>query len=61
MRTTYDSRTFIKLLRNNNYVFDRQNGSHRIYTNGKTTISIPKRLNKMIALRLIKENHLEVS
>lgn len=61
MRRTYDSRQFIKLLRNNNYVFDRQSGSHRIYTNGKATISIPKRLNKMIALRLIKENHLEVS
>lgn len=61
MRTTYDSRKFIKLLRNNNYVLDRQNGSHRIYTNGRSTISVPKKLNKMIALRLIKENELEVT
>lgn len=60
MRTTYDSRQFIKILRNNNYIFDRQNGSHKIYTNGKSTISIPKKLNRMIALRLIKENRLVV-
>ena len=60
MRTTYDNRTFIKILRNNNYSLDRQTGSHKIYTNGKATISIPKKLNPMIAKRLIKENRLEV-
>lgn len=61
MRTTYDNRHFIKLLRQNNYTLDRQSGSHKIYSNGRSTISVPKKLNKMIALRLIKENRLEVS
>ena len=61
MRTTYDNRQFTKLLRQNNYILDRQNGSHKIYSNGRSTISVPKKLNKMIALRLIKENRLEVS
>ena len=60
MRTTYDNRHFIKILRNNNYVFDRYNGSHKVYTNGNATISIPKKLNPMIAKRLIKEYRLEV-
>ena len=61
MRTTYDNRHFIKLLMQNDYRLDRQSGSHKIYTNGNTTISVPKKLNKMIALRLIKENGLVVS
>lgn len=60
MRTTYDNRRFTKILRNNNYILDRQTGSHKIYTNGKATVAVPKKLNKMIALRLIKENELEV-
>lgn len=60
MRTTYDNRRFVKILRYNNYSFDRQTGSHKIYKNGINTISVPKKLNKMIALRLIKENGLEV-
>ena len=60
MRTTYDNRSFIKILRKNNYILDRYSGSHSIYVNGKHTISVPKKLNKMIALRLIKENGLTV-
>jgi len=60
MRTTYDNRHFTQLLRQNNYILDRQSGSHKIYSNGRSTISVPKKLNKMIALRLIKENGLEV-
>ena len=58
MRTTYDNRSFKKLLRDKNYRLDRYNGSHEIYTNGTNTISVPKKLNRMIALRLIKENKL---
>lgn len=34
-------------------------GDHSIYSNGKTTIAIAKHMNKMIALRLIKENNLK--
>lgn len=60
MRTTYNNREFVKILRYNNYNFDRQTGSHKIYKNGISTISVPKKLNKMIALRLIKENRLVV-
>lgn len=55
MRTTYDNRQFQRLLREKNYRLARHNGSHSIYTNGMYTISVPKKLNKMIALRLIKE------
>lgn len=61
MRATYDNRQFVKILRNNNYILDRQSGSHKIYTNGTSTVSVPKKINKMIALRLIKENRLEVN
>ena len=61
MRTTFDNRRFSKILRDNNYHLDRQHGSHKIYTNGVSTIAIPKKLNKMIALRLIKENRLVVN
>jgi predicted RNA binding protein YcfA (HicA-like mRNA interferase family) len=61
MRTTYDNRRFSKILRDNNYRLDRQSGRHKIYTNGKATIAIPKKLNKIIALRLIKENRLIVN
>ena len=58
MRTTYDTRSFIKILRKNNYIMDRYSGSHKIFTNGTNTISVPKKINKMIAIRLIKENGL---
>lgn len=59
---SYTKREFEQLLVNNGFSLCRIKGSHFIYKNGKDLISVPKNLNKMIGLRLIKEYHLaEVS
>ena len=59
---TYNKREFSKLLFENGYILKRVKGSHFIYKKDTTIISVPKDLNKMISLRLIKEYHLaEVS
>ncbi|OUQ56988.1 hypothetical protein B5E58_10060 [Tyzzerella sp. An114] len=56
----YNIREFKEILKKNGYVFVRKGkGDHSIYSNGKTTIAIAKHMNKMIALRLIKENNLK--
>lgn len=55
---TYNKREFAKLLSQNGYFLDRVKGSHFIYKNGTTIVSVPKNLNKMISLRLIKEYNL---
>ena len=60
MRTTIDTRQFIKILQKNDYVMDRYSGSHKVFTDGVNTISVPKNINKMIALRLIKQYALNV-
>ena len=39
----------------------RIKGDHFIYTDGNRTVSINYRINKMVALRLIKENNLDTS
>lgn len=55
---SYKTKDFEKILRTKGYRFKRQNGgSHRIYTNGKQTISVPmnKEVNGCLAQRLIKE------
>lgn len=54
-------RKFTQLLKQNGYTLKRSNGtSHRIYTNGKNTISINNHPNRMLVKRLIKENNLKV-
>ena len=55
----YSQRKFIKIVRNNGYSYNRHNGDHAIYVNnvGKH-ISIPIKLQCVIARRLIKENNL---
>ena len=51
---------FVKLIENNGYSFKRCKGSHYIYENKEGRhITIPKQLNSVIALRLIKENKLK--
>lgn len=58
---TYSTREFIKILVKNGYHFLRNGkGDHFVYTNGKNTIVFNSRINKMVALRLIKENDLKV-
>lgn len=55
----YTSREFIKIVRANGFRYNRHNGDHAIYVNDKGRhISIPKNLECVIALRLIKENSL---
>lgn len=54
-------REFCKVLKNNGFQFKRQSGDHYIYLNANGRhISVPKRLNACIALRLIKENNLKI-
>lgn len=53
------SRELVRLLEVNGYILDRTRGDHRIYRNGENSVSINMRnLNRMVALRLIKENRL---
>lgn len=57
----YTQREFIKICIANGFYYSRHNGDHAIYVNdGGRHISIPSSLESVIALRLIKENNLEV-
>lgn len=58
----YTSREFIKIVKFNGFYYNRCKGDHTIYVNdnGKH-ISIPKNLECVIALRLIKENNLNIN
>lgn len=58
----YTQREFIQIVRKNGYYYDRHSGDHAIYVNDEGKhISIPKNLECVIALRLIKENKLDVN
>lgn len=51
-----------KLLKANGFSFERQNGSHKIWSKGDITISVPSvTLKCVVANRIIKENHLELN
>lgn len=57
----YTSREFTKIVKSNGFKYNRSSGSHFIYVNDKGRhISIPKKLECVIARRLIKENNLKV-
>lgn len=58
----YTQREFIKVVKRNGYVYNRHNGDHAIYVNDRGKhISIPQKLECVIARRLIKENELIIS
>ncbi len=58
----YTSREFIKIVEFNGFHYNRCKGDHAIYVNDKGKhISIPKNLECVIALRLIKENNLNIN
>ena len=58
----YTQREFIKIVEKNGFRYERHNGDHAIYVNDKGRhISIPKNLECVIALRLIKENNLNIN
>lgn len=58
----YTQREFIRIVKKNGFYYDRHSGDHAIYVNddGKH-ISIPQKLESVIARRLIKENTLNIS
>lgn len=57
----YTSKEFTKIVQKNGFKYNRCSGSHFIYTNEKGKhVSIPKKLECVIARRLIKENNLKV-
>lgn len=58
----YTQREFIKICVANGFYYSRHNGDHAIYVNDEGRhISIPKNLECVIALRLIKENNLIIN
>lgn len=57
----YTSREFIRIVEFNGFHYNRCKGDHAIYINNKGRhISIPRNLECVIALRLIKENNLVI-
>lgn len=58
---TYSTREMEKMLQGNGYKYIRTNGSHRIFSNGRNTAVLNKKVNKMVALRIIKECKLDTS
>ena len=58
----YTQLEFIRIVKRNGFSYSRHNGDHAIYVNsGGRHISIPHKLESVIAYRLIKENNLDVS
>lgn len=55
----YTQREFIRVVRRNGFSYSRHSGDHAIYVKGGKHISIPQKLECVIARRLIKENNLE--
>ena len=56
----FTHREFVRMAVANSFHYDRHNGDHAIYLNEKGRhISIPLKLESVIARRLIKENDLE--
>lgn len=57
----YTQKEFIRIVKRNGYNYNRHNGDHAIYINDKGKhISIPQKLECVIARRLIKENNLNI-
>lgn len=57
----FTHREFVRVVVANGFYYDRHNGDHAIYLNEKGRhISIPLKLESVIAARLIKENNLEI-
>lgn len=57
----YTHREFVKIVKANGFHYDRHSGDHAIYLNDKGRhISVPAKLESVIARRLIKENSLEL-
>ena len=58
----YTQTEFIRIVKRNGFFYKRHSGDHAIYINSKGRhISIPYKLESVIALRLIKENNLNIN
>ena len=57
---SYTRKEFVQILNKNGFEYVRCKGSHFVYKRNGETVSVPKNLNKMIGLRLVKEHNLTV-
>lgn len=57
----YTQREFIRIVEKNGFRYERHSGSHAIYSRGGRHVSIPHKLECVIARRLIKENKLNTN
>lgn len=58
----YTQTEFIRIVKRNGFLYKRYSGDHAIYINNKGRhISIPYKLESVIARRLIKENDLDIN
>lgn len=58
----WTSREFLRTLRKNGYTYSRHNGDHHIYVSKSGRhISVPQKLECVIARRLIKEYELDIT
>ena len=58
----YTQLEFIRIVKRNGFSYSRHNGDHAIYVNsGGRHISIPYKLESVIARRLIQENNLDIN
>lgn len=57
----YTQREFIRIVRKNGYLYNRHSGDHAIYVKDGRHISIPQKLECVIARRLIRENNLDIN
>lgn len=57
----YKHKEFVRIVKANGFHYNRHSGDHAIYTDNRGRhISIPAKLESVIAKRLIKENDLEL-
>ena len=56
----YSFRDFTKILRRNGFYLARCRGDHYMFKKGGKNVTVNRKLNMMVARRLIKENDLEV-
>lgn len=58
----YTKREFVRIVKRNGFYYNRHNGDHAIYVNERGRhISIPQKLESVIARRLIRENKLNIN
>lgn len=57
----YTQKEFIRILEKNGFRYERHSGSHAIYSKNGRHVSVPHKLECVIARRLIKENNLNVN